>query len=476
MVAAPLEATAPFGLVLEPDGEVSLSPGLERHDVETPDGTLIARIYGVLLHGWHGEGLRIEGRRIVADGVTDEAGFVRRVLYGLHGCFVAVTCPPFGNSIYPDFGGSLPLVWDRHSGRIASSPYQLMDAAEYDRRFLADRYDRLVRREGNGWISGTLTAHEGIERLLPGHALDRATLAARRVWPLPGELRLGMDLGAAATQAATALRGFAEAAANQASTALTLTAGYDSRVLLAATRHVVPRMAYVTFGSPDGGIDQHTSARLAREFGLRHSLVPIARADEAGKALWERLVGHCMREINREIHPTLLGVPAELMLTGMYGEVGRSRLYRQDMDSINNHPATVEFVLARLTLPPDAELRENVAQWLAPLAWMPRSMVLDMAFNELKFGSWAMGQAPAQKALRMALMPFAQADVQAAFMQTDPVTKGTERLFRLIIEKLWPELLAVPVNKYGDLRDRLGLFAKLTNPERVIRYLRDRHA
>lgn len=471
-----LDSTPAFGIILEPDGSSHLSAGLDRYAVETSDGDLIAHVFGTVLNDWHGADIEISGRRIVVRGVEDELGFVRKLIHGLHGCFVAVTVPPFGNSVYPDFGGSLPLVFDRVSGRIASSAALLMSEADYSKRLLPDRYERLVRKEGHGWMSGTLTAHDGVERLLPGHALDRATLKARRVWPLAGEMKLGMEVSTAASQAAVALRGFVEAAAHQFRTALTLTAGYDSRILLAASRHVVPQMQFVTFGEADEGIDQHASARLAEEFGLDHALLPIRRASSEQMVQWDHCVGHCMREINREIHPTLLGVAAEVILTGMYGEVGRSRLYRQDIETVNDAPATVDFVLARLTLPADPELQENVAQWLAPLAWMPRSMVLDMAFNELKFGSWAMGQAPAQKALKMAFMPFAQAGVQGAFLQTDPVQKGTERLFRMICEQLWPELLCVPINKYGDLRDRLGLFTKLTNPERVIRYLRDRHA
>ena len=183
-----------------------------------------------------------------------------------------------------------------------------------------------------------------------------------------------------------------------------------------------------------------------------------------------------MREINRRIHPTLAAVSADYVLTGMYGEVGRGRLYRQDAATINDHPATAEFVLSRLTLPLDADQVADVAEWLDGLSWMPRSMVLDMAFNELKFATWAMGQAPAQKAVKFSFSPYAQAVVQSSFMQTPPEEKGTQALFSAIGTRLWPEAMAFPVNRYGDWRDRLGKFAKLTKRESVVRFLRDRLA
>ena len=45
-----------------------------------------------------------------------------------------------------------------------------------------------------------------------------------------------------------------------------------------------------------------------------------------------------------------------------------------------------------------------------------------------------------------------------------------------MINALWPELSEIPVNKYGDARDYLSLWKKISNPNRVRRFLRDRLA
>jgi hypothetical protein len=42
-----------------------------------------------------------------------------------------------------------------------------------------------------------------------------------------------------------------------------------------------------------------------------------------------------MIEQNRLTHPTLHKVDSEAVMVGMYGELGRCRLYRQDHDTIN---------------------------------------------------------------------------------------------------------------------------------------------
>ena len=71
---------------------------------------------------------------------------------------------------------------------------------------------------------------------------------------------------------------------------------------------------------------------------------------------------------------------------------------------------------------------------------------------------------------------FAQAAVQSAFLETPPEVKGTETLFTAMALHLWPDSMTFPVNRYGDWRDRLGKFAKLTKRESIVRFLRDRLA
>ena len=466
-----------FGVRIAPDGAVRRSAGLHETPVFDATGARIATLHGVVLAGWTGAGLRVAADGVHADfPVADEGVFVRRVLYGLHGMFVAVSEGALGRHLYPDFGGSIPLCWCEDTGAIGASADQILDDAAYASRFLKARYDRMVASEGHGWITGTLTAHDRIRRLMPGHALDLSSLKPRRVWPLQGELQLRMDLETAARQAGDAIRGLVSAAAREHASAITLTAGFDSRILMAAARGVKCEIGFATFGQPGEGLDQDMSTKMAAALGLRHNLIPMRTAPPEDELRWDRLVGHCMREVNRRIHPTLAAVPADFVLTGMYGEIGRARLYRQDIAAINDRPASAEFVLSRLTLPLDAEQVADVAQWVEGLSWMPRSMVLDMAFNELKFGGWAMGQAPAQKAVKFSFMPFAQAAVQSAFMETPPEVKGTEALFTAMALHLWPEAMTFPVNRYGDWRDRLGKFAKLTKRESVVRFLRDRLA
>jgi hypothetical protein len=57
-------------------------------------------------------------------------------------------------------------------------------------------------------------------------------------------------------------------------------------------------------------------------------------------------------------------------------------------------------------------------------------------------------------------------------LELPPEAKRSNALLREAIRKLWPELLTLPINRYGDYRDVLGLVQMSSNPQRVAKKLR----
>lgn len=403
--------------------------------------------------------------------------FERELLPRLVGAFLILTHDPLPPRVYLDPGGSLPLVFSPEDRRAASSTALLLDDAAYEARFNHPLHQAMVVNEGvGGWITGDLTAHKGVYRVLPNHYLDLETWSARRYWPRADSFARWLPLDQAAKRASTAMLQFTTLASREFRLALSLTAGFDSRLLMASARDSLARCSFYTFTAPSGQIDSDVSQTLAGRFSLRHQLLTVEDATPAQQAAWDRTVGHCMSEQNRITHQTLHQVDSDAVAVGMYGELGRCRLYRQDRETINAETIDARFVLARLTLPDFHESLASVETWFDAIAEFPNSVILDLAFLELKFGNWAMGQHPMHNSIRLHLLPFAQRDVFESFLGVEPRQKGTEELFRACIEQLWPELLEVPVNKYGDYRDYLVVLRKLSSPSRVRRYLRDRLA
>ena len=412
---------------------------------------------------------------IVINSVDDLERLAIPKLAGLYVLFTAGSLPP---RVYMDHGGSFPLVYSAEDRRAASSPALLLDEKQYHHRFRRELHEQLIEREGGGgWISGALTAHEDVRRVLPNHYLDLASWKAHRFWPRAGDFRHWLELGDGARLAAAALGRFSGAATKDFQVAVTMTAGFDSRLLLAGCRDVASECEFFTLAAPGADLDMSVSQALARRFGLNHRVMPLRQATDLEIATWDRMVGDCMREAPRQTHVTLRDLNGrDAVFTGMYGEVGRCRLYRQDFRSINEGAIDERFILDRLTLPPQPELLADVAEWLAALAGQPNSVILDLAFLELKFGSWAMGQRPISNSIKLNFLPFAQRPVFEAFIGVAPAQKETGALFWEIIKVLWPELSEFPINKYGDLRDYMAIWKKLSNANRVKRFLRDRLA
>jgi hypothetical protein len=475
---APLGRAPMFGVRLEESGTrlgVACSPDLRTYRILGAEGDELGTLYGVVLSCGN-EGLRVEGDTIQVEGeVVGPEAFETEVVDRIRGTFVIRTQGSLPRRLYPDTGGTIPLVYCPRTKRVGSSAGILLDPAEYEARLVHDRVERLIRKEGMGsWIPGTLTAHDGVKRLLSNHYLDLDSWTAVRFWPRREDFSQDLDLDVAAGIVARDLSAFMRAVADEFKVGISLTAGYDTRILLAAAREVVHRVEFFTTAPEIRGIDQIMAKEIAGALGLAHRTVPLLPASDSDTAAWDHAVGHAVLEGNRTSGPTLRGLDYDLILTGMFGEPGRSRLYRHDYATINSKRLTPEAVLSRLSRPRDPEIVAEVARWMEGLDWLPPSAVLDLAHMELKSGGWAMAQHAAQCAAKLEMNPIAQRSIRRAFLSVLPEEKGTEALFRRSIALMWPELLDFPVNRFGNYRDALSKASKLFQPGRLRRHLRAR--
>ena len=107
------------------------------------------------------------------------------------------------------------------------------------------------------------------------------------------------------------------------------------------------------------------SAEIAERYGLKHRILTPQGATDEEVAIWDRMVGDCMMEATRQGHTSLRQLTAQnAVFTGMYGEVGRCQIYRQDADTINSAKIDARFIVDRLTLPASPALIDSVAIWL----------------------------------------------------------------------------------------------------------------
>lgn len=465
-----------FGVRISVDGggiHVFPSSTLERWPIRDSGGEVVAHAYGMLLRGHMGPDLAVENGEIrVKVPIETPRAFESIVTDNLHGILIYVTEGSIGRRVYPDFVFSIPLVYCPETRMAGGSANEILDDAEYDRRFIHERHAQFIEKQGGyGWIPGTMTVHEGVYRVLPNHYLDLDTFTAHRFWPREDEYEFGTPFEQCVEESARSVRSYIEACVDQYDCAMTLTAGYDSRVMLCAARNVIDRISLFTFDVPGAELDTLTAVQICADLGLRHEVKPIRRAEGEALLRWDRMVGDAVQDMNRVSHPTLATLPNDIILAGTHG-AGKCFYYQDELSTINSTKLTAESVAARLRFPGNAEVIAEMAAWLKPISWLPSSAILDLALGEIRNGCWAMAQAPIQKAVKPVFLPHAQRSIWALWLEVHPEQTGDGELYDAACEILWPEALKIPRNRYGDYRDTMAKLAKLKDFRKVLRYIR----
>lgn len=402
---------------------------------------------------------------------ADLDGFVHDVLWALGGRFLLILDCGGQTRIYPDCSAQVPCVWDAEAGLVGSTAHALFDDATYearlDRRLLAD-----LGVEGEGWLPGGLTAHRGLMRLLPGHLLDLADLTTRRFWPL-APIPQATDTDAVVAETVSLVQAQLQAVIDSPKRlGLALTAGHETRLLLACARPFAGRFDTITVvGQDRHTIDTSIARRIGRDMGLNHVELPRRDSTRAQYDLFVRRGGHCNADGNSHFHPSVWPIAAtHTFLGGLGGEVGRAFLWRPA-----DGPATamsVDTLTNRFGLPKIPVVTEALTRWYEALPPVDTYGILDLAYLENRMGPWYAVQFCSDPTLvRMAPL-FTYRGVEL-MLSLPPDWKRESRLGHEIIRRHWPELLNYPFNSLGRWRDTLVKLQKVArNPRIVLKKLR----
>jgi hypothetical protein len=449
-------ATRVAGLTLATD------PLLPVTELVRPGGDAEAWVLGTVVDGDR----LVTGGRIEMAAGEEPAGRVAR----MGGRHVAVVDGGDGPRLHLDAGGTLSAVYDPRSRRAGSTPAAIL-GEEYDARYDAALAAAVGMPDQDHWYPAGLTAHRGVERLLPNHCLDLTTWRPVRTWPGGGPPAPRHPEDAVAEIAAVA-RDALRAVADARGGLLSVTAGRDSRLLLACARDALDRFELFTFSSGEHSVDVHVARRLARRAGIAvrelRTVAPTPAQDEA----WLRRTGHCVGGTIREIHPTLAELPPErVVMPGMAGEVARAYFWRAGDERAGRVEAA--DLVERLHLPLHERFVDAVAAWLAPLEGLPVPFVLDLAYVELRLGCWSGPQSYGSDAYGDTLVPLAHREIFEAMLALPEDYRRAEQLAVDVCREAWPELLELPFNRYtGTRRASAALRRQAGRAARVARYLR----
>jgi hypothetical protein len=401
------------------------------------------------------------------------AASIEQFIYRFGGRWAAFVRIPDLNRLYLDPGGTLSVVYSAGRRRVGSTVAALVLDESGHRLWSVPVHAFPNDRSDQYWPAGT-TLDPTIQRLMPNHCLDLSTWQAMRHYPKEVDPIPDADVSQAVERIVRVVQRQIGAVLNVTKRLyMPLTAGRDSRVLLACSRPWREQIDYVTFDyTPwrqrrNERVDLYVARRFAQQHRLRHTVAPIASdlpmelqrrylhrtgfSGGNGKA-WD-FDAACRTHLDL----------SSGWLTGFAGEVGRAFYWRPgDRDTYRMSPAEL---LARLRLPTAPRLEEAIGLWRASLPEdLPLTTLLGYAYLEQRLGCWAAPHSYGTAPFAVNLTPFCHREVFELMLRLPATYRQRKTLAEDIIRETWPELLRLPFNEYPwqrRLADPPGLLGRV---------------
>ena len=306
------------------------------------------------------------------------------------------------------------------------------------------------------WWPGDTSAYRAIKHLVPNHYLDLTTGSAHRFWPDRPLGRLSLD--EAVHKNADLLRGIVASAASRFPLALAVTAGQDTRLLLAACRDISRSLFCFTVAnwSPtEESADVTVPAKLLPRLGLRHHVIRrAARMDPEFEEIYMRNITAARAAYGPIAQGLYDGYPHErVCMTGTTMHILASRLDFRLQECIDGVvDARVLVKKAKMVEHPFAV--RAAERWLAGAQGIHDLDVLELFHWENKEGCW---QAMNQTEHGIALEIFGPGNCRTFLANALAVherfrRRPAKRFHTELIRALWPEVLSEPINPHKRRR------------------------
>lgn len=290
-----------------------------------------------------------------------------------------------------------------------------------------------------------------LKRLLPNHVLNLSNGAVRRYWPCMRLERKQPEQ--VVDEVCDLLRGQLRAAQQRFDLVVAVTAGIDSRLVLAACRDMREHVSFVTVRQSrmaDDNADLRVPARLLSQLSLRHDIV--------------RARGSMSPDFSRTFKRNVFmahdhyGADAEAILsqferrkavvTGSGAEIGRCS-FRADLP-FSEWRRITPTDLARLQhMGMQGLALRHFAAWLTESRERHNVKLLDLFEWEQGHGGWlAATQLEFDIAWREIITPYNCRALLLALLAVPERFRQAPNypLFRMLIKELWPEALCEPIN------------------------------
>jgi hypothetical protein len=437
-------------------------PRLPLTEIRSQNNALVGWLMGLALDA-EGHSLPPVWRLSFDCDAVDAATRFESELNGLGGRFAAVFLTSRSDRFYLDASGSLATVYCEDPQVVASSCNLIAQIGDLQQNLVLIRAFGLPQRDG--YFPFRLTPWLGITRLLPNHFLDLRNWTAKRHWPKNRMVDPTRHPEETVRDIAALIEAFISGVTRLGPAQIPITAGYDSRVLLACSRPSLPSIRFITTQIPDvnARLDCAYGRRIAKRFGLDYSVMTWKNASREEIENWLYRTGTCIvDQITRWIGADQRLDPARFMLLGLGGEVGRGHFWLPD--DFPARPLSCDELLRRFHFPPVDLVFQEASDWLDQLPTADLLEKLDLFYIEQRLGCWAGPSMYGSLQARFVAYPFNSRRVYEKMLSLPQHYRREGRLHKDLVQLKWPELLEFPFNEpFGLLRLELQARRRLTN-------------
>ncbi len=402
-------------------------------------------------------------------------------LYELGGRFAAMFITHDSERFYLDPSGSLSAVFSLNDPIVASTTALIARFEDCEENLELNKAFDIPNKDR--WYPFGLTPRKKVDRLLPNHFLDLIKWKPIRHWPA-GEIPEDGNIQKSVSGIAAIVKNNIAAVAKTHPVYMALTAGRDSRMLLACARENQEHIHFYTIKRADtrGVLDNGIASRIAKERGLKHITLNFEQATESELNGWLFRTGNCVAGRTWQNVRTLKKLDSNRVnLMGLAGEVGRGRYWW--LDDTESTPINLEDLVRRINfhgnrIPFVDEVLSRVKLWLESLPLKNTLTILDILYIESRIGCWAMPQQYGHVDSKFRYAPFSHRKI-FEYMLSIPYEyryyKLNSRWVDLLIANQWPELLKIPFNQpIGSIKYKHGYYKGIEGLKRRKESLRNK--
>jgi len=312
--------------------------------------------------------------------------------------------------------------------------------------YSSDRYIQLANSN-----VGDTTRYDGIRQVLPNHFFDASSCIAIRYWPNENQRKESLSIRECAALTAPMIKGYMENIASRYRVMLPVTAGKDSRTLLAAAtdiRHELFFYVNRTERHSEKNKDIALPRKLFDQLGLDFHVLDLRsfKVDPAFESVYFQNNPYASKTYLPLIYNYYLNFSDRVNLPGNVA-TGSAWFYPTRRKKLDGAMLAKENGVEQFRF-----AVENYASWLAGCEGVCSQTGFhpaELFYWEERLGNWGTQIQLEKDIAQNDINPFNSRELVRLILSVQPdyaIELGRYPLTSATIKLLWPEVLKVPIN------------------------------